>query len=210
MGTTLTGTVAEYGNDLVTVRDFDLEPRMNALAIDDPDATWDKLAARFTMIYGRLNAAWNAHDLKPVRGLCTGALLDYLRYWLEEYARQQLSNTIADAQLTQLVPAKLRRDHYYDALTVRMYATGHDFTTDMAGHVVGGSKDWARPYTEYWTFLRAATRRGPALAAPNCPNCGAPLQISDAGACDHCGAQVETGDFDWVLSKIEQDDVYAG
>jgi hypothetical protein len=31
-----------------------------------------------------------------------------------------------------------------------------------------------------------------------------------AGACEHCGAHVTAGEFDWVLSKIEQDDTYRG
>ena len=31
-----------------------------------------------------------------------------------------------------------------------------------------------------------------------------------AGHCEHCGADVTSGEFDWVLSKIEQDDAYTG
>ena len=46
--------------------------------------------------------------------------------------------------------------------------------------------------------------------AASCPNCGAPLAISNAGACTHCNAQIENASFDWTLSKIEQDDVYRG
>ena len=43
-----------------------------------------------------------------------------------------------------------------------------------------------------------------------CPNCGASLETNMAGECDHCGAKITRGDFDWVLSKIEQDDSYTG
>jgi len=31
-----------------------------------------------------------------------------------------------------------------------------------------------------------------------------------AGNCEYCGTLVTSGAFDWVLSRIEQDDVYAG
>jgi hypothetical protein len=31
-----------------------------------------------------------------------------------------------------------------------------------------------------------------------------------AGECEHCGAKVTSGRFDWVLSEIEQDDSYTG
>jgi hypothetical protein len=29
-----------------------------------------------------------------------------------------------------------------------------------------------------------------------------------AGDCESCGVHVTTGEFDWVLSRIEQDEVY--
>jgi hypothetical protein len=104
----------------------------------------------------------------------------------------------------------VRRDHYFDAITARVFAQGHDYTLDAKDHVVGGSKTRPRAYTEYWTFLRSSTRRGPIVATPSCPNCGAPLAITDSGDCSHCNAAVDNGSFDWVLSKIEQDDVYRG
>jgi hypothetical protein len=31
-----------------------------------------------------------------------------------------------------------------------------------------------------------------------------------AGACEYCGAHLTRGEFDWVLSKIEQDEAYTG
>ncbi|MCC7539401.1 MAG: hypothetical protein IT379_24465, partial [Deltaproteobacteria bacterium] len=43
-----------------------------------------------------------------------------------------------------------------------------------------------------------------------CPSCGAPLKINMAGACEFCSARVTTGEFDWVLSRIEQDETYRG
>ncbi len=33
---------------------------------------------------------------------------------------------------------------------------------------------------------------------------------SMAGACEHCSAHLTRGEFDWVLSKIEQDESYRG
>jgi hypothetical protein len=31
-----------------------------------------------------------------------------------------------------------------------------------------------------------------------------------AGICEYCESRVTSGQFDWVLSRIEQDEVYAG
>jgi len=44
----------------------------------------------------------------------------------------------------------------------------------------------------------------------SCPSCGAGLKINMAGNCEYCGVKVTRGDFDWVLSKVEQDEAYVG
>ena len=129
-----------------------------------------------------------------MRGLVSRRLQDYLRYWIDEYKRQQLHNHLDDAAISEIDLVKVRRDPYYDAVTVRVYASGLDYTLDDAGKVVGGSKTTARTYSEYWTFLRASARRGPIVTTPACPNCGAPLDvIADSGACAHCSAVIDNG-----------------
>ncbi|MDQ3301027.1 MAG: hypothetical protein M3619_30990 [Myxococcota bacterium] len=60
------------------------------------------------------------------------------------------------------------------------------------------------------TAATAVASPGALLSGPACSNCGAPLQITMAGDCTHCGAHLTAGEFDWILSKIEQDDSYRG
>ena len=58
--------------------------------------------------------------------------------------------------------------------------------------------------------MRSAARKGAPKSDPTCANCGAPLHVTMAGECEHCGVHVTGGEFDWVVSKIEQDDTYRG
>lgn len=206
----LTGTVEEYGNDLPTVYRGDVSKQMAAITADDPQVTVEAVGARVALIYAKLNEAWNAQDMKLARGLTTVALRDYMDYWIKEYQRQGLHNQLVNASIETIQLAKVIRDRHFDAITIRVRAGGNDYTVDRGGSLVGGSKTFVRQYTEYWTVLRSSSRRGPVTATPTCPNCGAPLQITDAGACGHCNAMVENGQFDWILSKIEQDDTYQG
>jgi hypothetical protein len=37
-----------------------------------------------------------------------------------------------------------------------------------------------------------------------CPNCGAPLDVDLAGVCKYCKASIMGGEYDWVLTRIEQ------
>ena len=89
-----------------------------------------------------------------------------------------------------------------------------DWTEDTNGKIVAGSKKETRTFSEYWTFIRMVSRQTPQPGAwekDMCPSCGAPLdQISMAGICGYCDAKITGGDFDWVLSRIEQDEAYTG
>ena len=49
-----------------------------------------------------------------------------------------------------------------------------------------------------------------AYDATQCPSCGAPIKLNQAGKCEYCGTVVTGGNFDWVLSRIEQDESYFG
>ncbi|MDB4959027.1 MAG: putative rane protein [Myxococcales bacterium] len=208
---TLTTTVTERGTDLPTYQASDVDERWAELTASDPAVTEPALLARLAMIYGQLNTAWSNNALEPVRGLVSDGLYDYLQYWVDAYKRQGLRNQLVDMQITGTARAKIVHDRWYDTITIRIWGTGKDFVVRTAtGDVVRGSKRFERAYSEYWTLIRSAQRKGPPKADATCGNCGAPLVITMSGACDHCGVHLTAGEFDWVLSKIEQDDSYRG
>jgi hypothetical protein len=206
----LTGTVPERGTELSTIVDPGFHTAWTRLRTEDPALTSEALAARLALIHAEVNRAWNAQDLAPARAFVSNGLFDYLGYWIQAYRAQGLRNVVDEARLLRWEPVKLGRDLQYDALTVRLFATGKDYTLDARGSVVGGSKSGSRDYSEYWTLIRGAGTRGPPRAERNCPNCGAELRVEMSGDCSYCKVRVTTGRFDWVLSKIEQDDSYAG
>jgi hypothetical protein len=206
----LTGTVEEEGTDLPTVTDAGLGAAWASLATDDPAVTEEALKARLQLIFTELQKSWRAQDLSAVRPFVSDGMYQYLAYWIEAYRRQGLRNLVDGATLVGWVTAKVVRDKHYDALTARVWGSGRDYTVDAAGNVVGGSRERDRRYTEYWTLVRGAGVRGKPRAERSCPSCGAELKINMAGNCEYCGVHVTAGEFDWVLSKIEQDDVYEG
>jgi predicted lipid-binding transport protein (Tim44 family) len=182
-----------------------------SLVQQDPQVSQESIGARLAMIYYELNRSWSTMDLAIARPYVSDGLFDYLRYWIEAYHRQGLRNVLENMRCYHWAYARITRDAYYDAITVRVWATGRDYTIDAkSGTVVGGHKNQDRDYTEYWTLIRRAGARGPARSDKQCPNCGAELAITMGGQCEHCNVHVTAGEFDWVLSKIEQDDSYRG
>jgi hypothetical protein len=208
---TLTDDVPERGTDLPTYVQPALDDRWAELCEADPEITREAIFARLQMIYGRLNEAWSHNQLGPIRGFVSDGLYDYLQYWVDAYRRQGLRNELVDMTTTQLEAAKLVHDRWYDAITIRVWGRGKDFVVrEPGGQLVRGSKHSDRAYSEYWTLIRSAARHGVPHKDPTCANCGAPLEATMAGECGHCGVHVTAGEFDWVLSKIEQDDSYRG
>ncbi|HEV7559569.1 MAG TPA: TIM44-like domain-containing protein, partial [Kofleriaceae bacterium] len=186
---TLTTEVTERGTDLPTYVHDGMQSTWAAFLADDPGVTEESLLARLTAIYDQLDRAWSQNQLASVRGLVSDGLYDYLQYWVDAYAREGLHNELVDMRITKTERAALIRDKHYDALTIRIWGRGKDYVVrDADGDVVRGSKHRERAYSEYWTLIRSASRRGPTKPDLSCANCGAPLAISMAGDCEHCGA----------------------
>lgn len=208
----LVSTVEEVGTSWPTVYHPQVRARRAELLRDDPATTDEALGARLRLIYEQLNAAWTGLDLRPARPFVSDGLFDYLQYWIAAYQRQGLRNVLEGMRMTEWTIAKIVRDARFDSVTLRIWGSGRDYTVRQAdGRTVSGSPGRDRVYSEYWTLIRAAGVHAAPRADRSCPNCGAPVdQVNMAGECGHCGAKITRGDFDWVLSKIEQDDSYTG
>ncbi len=207
----LTSDVQEVGSEWPTIHHPSLNARWAELAREDPAVTQQALDARLRLIYGELNAAWSRRDLGGARPYVSDGLFDYLQYWVTAYERQGLRNVLEGMRIVEWKTVKVLRDRHYDSLTVRLWGSGRDYTVrQTTGDVVSGDPEHDRFYSEYWTLIRGAGVKGAPRGDKSCPNCGAPLDVNMAGQCEHCGAKITSGEFDWVLSKIEQDDSYTG
>jgi len=158
-----------------------------------------------------LQTAWSSLKCERAHPFETDNIIQLHRYWIEAYQRQGLRNALEQSQIISMQPVKIKEDAFYNSITMRIFAQGYDFTVDRTGKVISGSSTKLRRWSEYWTFIRSrAAKPAAARADLNCPNCGAQLKVNMTGVCEFCGGKVSSGEFDWVLSKIEQDESYAG
>lgn len=163
---------------------------------------------RVRQVATELQHAWTSRDWQRARPYETDALFQTHRYWIEEYLRQNARNHVDEYTIDRIDVAKIASDPFYDAITVRLFASGRDYTIDVAGNLIGGSREYRRSWSEYWTFIRG---RAPGSASARiCPNCGGALSEGQTAICGYCGGKVTTGEFPWVLSRIEQDEAYRG
>ena len=207
----LGGGGIEVGTDMPTIMDPGLGGATRALRARYPLEHWVEFRARATHTFTQIQDAWTSGQWEKARPYETDFLFQQHRYWIERYRREGLKNELADITITDVVPARVELDPFCESITVRIYARMRDWTINRQGEVVGGDPRTPRVFSEYWTFVRSAGRQRRGAQPDQCPSCGAALdKVSETGVCGYCDAKVTGGEFDWVLSAIDQDEVYMG
>jgi hypothetical protein len=210
-GPLLTSDVPEVGTQYPTVTQPNFPAVRAAFEQNNPSFTWADFQARARMIFSELQEAWSSLNWERARPHETDNIFQMHRYWIEAYKAQKLRNALDQHQITAMQPVKIKQDTFYQSITLRIFAQGYDYTEDANHRVVAGSKTNLRRWSEYWTFVRNSKAKPAAARSDlNCPNCGAPLKVNATGICEFCGGKITSGEFDWVLSKIEQDESYSG
>ncbi|WP_394820777.1 TIM44-like domain-containing protein [Pendulispora albinea] len=202
--------VENMGTVYPTVVDPEADARLLDLQRRDPRFEWGAFRARVTHVFQQLRIGWSNRDAARIRPYVSDNLFQSWAYWIDLHHRERCKNICKNAKIVRIDLANVLSDRTYDAITVRIFASAIDYTVSDDGRVLSGNPDRERPYSEYFTFLRGAVSDGGAGEESPCPHCGAPLAIGMVGNCTHCRTKVVAGEFDWVLSRIEQDGAYAG
>ena len=205
---TLRPRLSAYAPDELRISrepDPTLADNLRAYKATHPRFDLEKVLTRAQGIFLKIQSGWSAGRLDELRPFETDAVFEAHRSGLEEYARQGLRNDLAKVEVHNVTPLALDHDKYFASLTVRIDASLIDTLVDEAGVVVDGNPDFARPFTEYWTFIKgSASQIEGVTPIDRCPSCGASLNIGMTGVCSFCTTRITTGDFDWILSSIEQ------
>lgn len=210
-GPLLTSNVPEVGTNYPSVVQPNFQNNRAEFERNNPTFSWGQFQARARLIFDELQAAWSTLNWERARPHETDNLFQMHQYWIDAYRRQHLRNVLDQCSVTTMQPVKITEDAFYNSITLRIGAQGYDYTVDDGSRVVSGSKTSLRQWSEYWTFIRNRNAKPAAARVDlNCPNCGAPLKVNTVGICEFCGGKITSGEFDWVLSRIEQDESYGG
>lgn len=199
----------ERGTDRPTVFDPDLDVEVRAFVARNPQDSIQRLVERAREVFLLLQNAWSGGRWERARAFETDRVYQMHLFWMLRYQEKGIRNVLSDVQVKNIELVRLRRDAFYESATVRIHASMIDYKIDASGQVVGGSRKVPRHFSEYWTFIRRAgfVPKGDNSA---CPSCGAPVKVAMDGRCEFCHNHIASGDFDWTLSAIEQDESYAG
>ena len=174
----------------------------------DPAFSIDVFRVRVRTAFVALQDAWCKQHLDSARAFLSPGAYFAWRAQLETMAAEGRRNVMEHLQVQSIQPMRVVHGRVFDDLTVRITAACADFEIDKDGRIVFGDRT-VRPFSEEWTFQRstgATTSGKPGTLENTCPGCGAPVSLTQIGECRYCKAAVTTGKFDWVVSRIEQED----
>ncbi|MDQ6773339.1 MAG: TIM44-like domain-containing protein [Candidatus Dormibacteraeota bacterium] len=188
----------------------ELNPAAGVAAIKaaDPDFDENAFLHRADQAFMALQQAWQERDPDASRAFMSPGLYLGWSSQVQQLLDLHKKNVLEGLHVNEITMEKVVHGRAYDDITVRIRATCADYEVDeRTGHVVFGSRT-PSPFMEHWSFQRGRGVKSTGRSALDkvCPNCGAPLDINQIGECKYCNAAVTSGRFDWVLSRIEQDD----
>jgi len=158
-----------------------------------------------------LTAAWCNETLGDVRRFLSDGVTNRFQVLLDLNRTLGVRNVMSDASIISVNVAHVESDELFDTLHVRLLGEARDMDVPIDKLSEKDALLARQPrnqYVEYWSLIRrrgAKTKPGQEALEGTCPNCGAPLEVSDAVRCEHCEVVVNSGEHGWVLAEITQE-----
>ena len=190
----------------------DVTPDFSAIVAEeiravDPNFSSDKFIGFAREVFMTIQQAWTAKDWKPIRPFESETLFNQHKQQLDEYIRMGKTNVVEKIGIKHCSLYSFRQDGDKEVLVVWLNAVMRDYVIDDATKKVLESdpnRDWYMKYE--MVFNRKAGvktelgKKGNSIT--NCPNCGAPTEVTSSGQCSYCGSVITNGEHDWVLTDI--------
>lgn len=173
----------------------------------DPNFSKDEFLGWVRDVFFKIQEAWTKRDWSVIRPFESNELFELHNGELQEYINNHKINVVEKINVKNASLREFREDGDKEVVVVELYAIMRDYVIDDKTRKVlesNPNKDWHMRYL--LTFYRkkgVKTKAGTSnKSTTNCPNCGAPTEITSAGKCEYCDSVITTGEHDWVLSDI--------
>lgn len=175
---------------------------------EDAEFSEEKFLSWSKAVFLKIQNAWSKREWDSIRPFESNELFEQHQTQLQEYIDNNKINVIERVTINFAELAEHKVDGDKEILVVNLVAVMKDYIIDATTkQVLEGNKDTDYTMEYKMTFARkygVKTKAGTSnKSTTNCPNCGAPTQVTSAGQCEYCGSIITTGEHDWVLTNIE-------
>ena len=202
-------TIRRGGTAAASLR---LRGEMEKIIARDPAFNAERFKKRCAKLLPDIQYAWSKQEMTPVRHFISDGVFDRFSLQIEMQKGSGIRNIMKDVHVLgcRLVDAEC--DEFFDTIHLAVTAQAVDQLVTLDGNRKLQGSSTPERFTEIWTFLRrpgAKTLQRPGLLEGFCPNCGTQLQLSTSTTCGSCGALINSGEYDWVLCEITQEEVWS-
>ncbi len=193
-----------YQRDPWAVNDSDA---INKIRSNDENFSKNEFINYVNTVFIKVQEAWEARQWSVIRPFESNELFERHETQLNEYIEKNLYPHLDKQEILSTKIADYELDGKYEYLTVQLKANVIDFTTNEDGDVVDGSKKDYRFRVYKLKFKRVngvKTKHDNKTNVTNCPNCGAPSDVTSSGKCEYCSSVITTGEYGWVLDEYSQ------
>ena len=174
----------------------------------DPNFSESNFITFANDVFVKIQTAWSKRDWKVIRPFESNELFSVHNMQLQEYIDNKKINKIEKIALLNTMLLDFSQEGGKDVLVVRLTARFKDYVVDeVTNKVLESDPNTLWTLTYDMTFTRTTgvlTKINQKKSTTNCPNCGAPTEITSAGMCEYCNSVITTGNHDWVLSDYKR------
>ena len=174
----------------------------------DPNFSAENFMSFAKEVFVKLQTAWMDRKWEEIRPFESNELFEQHRQQLQYLIDKNQINMMERICVRHTHLNSFRQDGDKEIIQMTLKSAMKDYTIDAdTKKVVQGNpnEDVYMVYT--LTFMRKVgvkTKEGTdQKSTTNCPNCGAPTNITSSGKCEYCGSIITTGEHGWVLSGLE-------
>lgn len=177
---------------------------------NNPGFNVDEFYAKVKKAFTDVQIAWGKSDIQSVRRFISDGVYQRFNTQLKMMSVLKQRDIISNIAIENVSIDRSETDGAYDILHVGIRAGMSDqFICKTMPEL--NSPGGYESFTEFWSFIRKrGVGKKDIYSTNNCPNCSAalPEKMGDSGKCQYCGAFVNSGEYDWVLAEITQQDDY--
>lgn len=177
----------------------------------DPEFDQEVFLQRAVNGFVTTQHAWSEQDLRLCRAFVSDGVRERFELYIAMQKAENIRNRMKNVEVDDSEIVSVTSDSHFDTIHVRIRASAISYNEDLtSGKRVSGNSDRTPiTFTEVWSFSRrpgATTNVEASVLQGRCPNCGGPVKIVDKAECTQCQSIVNSGQYDWVLAEITQDE----
>ena len=174
----------------------------------DPNFSAEKMLALARNLFVKMQDAWTSRDWEPMRVFETQSLFEQHKNQLQSYIDANEINIRDRVKIEYAYLYKFKQEGDRDILEIALRTTMRDYVVDATTkQVLRGDETSTKTTIDVMTFERKTgvltSEETEKIKTTNCPNCGAPTQITSSGKCEYCASVITTGVNSWVLVALE-------